>query len=112
MVIAIYYKRESTYERWKEQGVTSVNGHSYLRPTEQLFYKEINPDSPWDWEDIVQDINKLGYGFDFSVEWVRTNLQNGFTVISDRLSSIGDYAKVWIAKYDTIKEAVNNEIDR
>ena len=108
MVIAVYYRREGTYEKWKEQGITSVNGHSYLRSTEQLFYKEINPDSPWDWDDIMQDINKLGYEFDFSVEWLRMNLQNGFTVISDRSSSIGDYVKVWIAKDDTIKEAVKH----
>lgn len=112
MVIAIYYRRESTYERWKEQGIKSVNGRAYMRPTKQLFYKEINPDSPWDWDDIMQDINKLGYEFDFSVEWMRMNLQNGFTVISNRLSSIGDYVEVWVAEDNTIKEAVKNEIDR
>ena len=112
MIIAVYYKREDTYEKWKEQGIESVNGRAYMRPTKQLFYKEINPYSPWDWDDVVKYINELGYGFDFSVEWVRTNLLNGLTVVSDRVDSIGDYVEVWAAKDDTIKEAVNNEIDR
>lgn len=106
MVIAVYYKRKDSYEKWRDQGIKSVNGHAYQRPIEQLFYQEIDPYNPWDWEDIVQCINKLGYEFDFSVEWVSANLQNGFTIRCDRLSSIGDYVEVWIAKDNTFKEVV------
>lgn len=108
MVVAIYYKRESNYEVWQECGIKTVNNIGYLRPTEQLLYKEINPELTADWEALANYVNKLGYGFDFYAEWIKEELRNGFSVMCDRTNLIGDYIEIWIAN----KEVIKNETVR
>ena len=112
MVVAIYYKRESNEEVWQQHGIKSVNGHGYMKPTEHLMYMRINPESVAEWGQLASCVNNLGYEFDFSGQWIKEELRNGFSIMCDRTSDIGDYVEVWLAAENTIKEALKNEIVR